>query len=327
MFADSIGRWAGALSLIIFLCGEQALRAKTIEVEVGGVDSSSVTAASSPLTLAPPENLAPPSTPTAGTPATSSETVIQTQDLSSPENLSVGSSKNRRIRAPQNLSFYNFLSAGFVVSDSDPVEPLGKVFASSDDPESFTPPEKDHVALDNPAKSKVGDLWTIYRLKGGCLDDPDLSFQGSLADVLAVVQVEEIVKNYARVKIIQGFSSFTAGDLVRDYAQDVKRWKRAQTKKNLPLAEIRCMVAGGPVIKILYQQMDMIVLTAGTRRGVVEGMTFELDEQAERVTEGAPLLRQIGSAEVFYSGNTYCLACVTQSHDGIQKGFTAIYRP
>jgi len=37
-------------------------------------------------------------------------------------------------------------------------------------------------------------------------------------------------------------------------------------------------------------------------QGVVEGMTFELDEQAERVTEGAPLLRKLALRKFFTAG-------------------------
>jgi hypothetical protein len=261
------------------------------------------------------------------TASASPETVIQSPELLSPGDTNENSAKNKRTRASQSLSFYSFLAAGFVVSDSEPGDVLGKVIAASEDHMNYSQPAEAHVQLVKPSRSKIGDLWTVYHLYEKSLEDSDVNFQGSWGETRAVVQVEEILKNVAKVKIIEGFEPFEEGDLVRDYGIDVKRWKRAQTKKNLPPAEIRCYVAGGAALNMNFNQLDNIVLTAGARKGVVEGMVFELDQKNEQGDGGGAVLIPAGTAEVFYCGNTYSLARVTQSMYVIRKGFTAIYRP
>ncbi len=234
--------------------------------------------------------------------------------------------KTKRVRTSQSFSFYSFLSSGFVINDSESSDILGKVYTFEGDPLMFSKPNEAHVKLDKPARSKVGDLLTIYRLYEQSLNASS-GFQGSWAEIEAVVQIEGMDKDIVQVKILEGFKPFSGGDLARDYGADVKRWKKAQIKKPLPMAGIDCFVAGGDPLNSTYRREDTIVLTAGSRKGVVEGMLFELDRKTDRGLAGQPLFNTIGSAEVFYSGNSYSLARVVQSKDVIQKGFTARYRP
>jgi hypothetical protein len=324
--------WSGGALFLALLSPGWFLYAKTIEVEIGAEDNASPSASSGSLTLAPTgasgaavESQAPTQVPKT-TPA-SPETVIQSPELLSPGETNENSAKNKRTRASQGLSFYSFLAAGFVVSDSEPGDVLGKVIAASGDPLNYSQPSEAHARLVKPSRSKIGDLWTVYHLYENSLEDSDVNFQGSWGETRAVVQVEEIIKNVAKVKIIEGFEPFGEGDLVRDYGIDVKRWKRAQTKKNLPPAEIRCYVAGGAALNMNFNQWDNIVLTAGARKGVGEGMVFEMDQKTEQRGGGEAVFVSAGAAEVFYCGNTYSLARVTQSTEVIRKGFTAIYRP
>jgi hypothetical protein len=235
--------------------------------------------------------------------------------------------KTKRVRTSQNFSFYSFLSSGFVINDSEPRDILGKVYTFEGDPLMFSKPIEAHVKLDKPARSKVGDLLTIYRLYEQSLNASQSEFQGSWAEIEAVVQIEGIDKDVAQVKILEGFKAFSGGDLARDYGADVKRWKKAQIKKALPMAGIDCFVAGGDPLNSTYRREDTIVLTAGSRKGVVEGMLFELDRKTDRGLAGPPLFNTFGTAEVFYSGNSYSLARIVQSKDVIQKGFMARYRP
>lgn len=258
---------------------------------------------------------------------TDTETVVPKKEPVQAPARTVPSLKLKRVRAAQDISFYSFLSSGFVVMDSEPREILGLVYAFEGDPMSYSQPSEAHVKLDHPTRSKVGDLLTIYHLYKKSLDNSELGFQGSWAEIQAVVQIQEIIKDMARVKIIEGFQPFSNGDMARDYGIDVKRWKKAQTKKNLPLADISCSVAGGYPLNVQYKQTDTIVLTAGSDKGLVEGMVFELDRKTDRGLEGNPLFNPLGFAEVFFCGNQYSLARVTESRDGIQKGFAAFYRP
>jgi hypothetical protein len=235
--------------------------------------------------------------------------------------------KSKRVRTSQNFSFYSFLSAGFVINDAESRDVLGKVYAFEGDPSMFSKPMEAHVKLVKPARSKVGDLLTIYRLYEHSLDTPESDFQGSWAEIEAVVQIEDMDKDVAQVKILEGFKTFSKGDMARDYGSDVKRWKKAQIKKNLPMTEVECYVAGGDPLYSFYKSEDTIVLTAGSRKGIVEGMLFELDQKTDRGLAGPPLYNTFGSAEVFFSGNSYSLARVVQCRDKIQKGFVARYRP
>jgi len=314
MYVKTTRGGLGAIVLILFFQGSQALFAKTVEVEVGGDDTATNSVSTGPSTLT-------------GTQAASPETLVRNQDMDSPADGSGSSPSGKRVRAPQDFSFYSFLASGFVVSDSEPSGVMGKVVTLAGDPLNYSQPSEPHIQLEKPSRSKVGDLLTVYHLFDDSLSGSGLNFQGSWAETRAVVQVEEIVKNVATVKIIQSFAPFAGGDQVRDYGIDVKRWKRAQTKKNLPLTEIHCYVAGGPAMNMNFKQSDNVVLTAGDRKGVVEGMVFAVGKKVERGSEGDPVVTQIGSAEVFYCGNSYSLARVTRSQEVIQQGFTAVYRP
>ncbi len=321
-----------ALCLMLAAFPQGSVSAKTIEIEENVQNPTTAPASSAPLTLAPVTTsstsaVVHETAPLATAPVSSPETVIAASATGSSNVENGDLPQSPKVRAPQDLSFYSFLMSGFVVQDGERVEALGKVAVPSDGSLGYAPPQKAQVLLADTSKCKVGDIWTVYHLEENILDEPELNFQGSLGDIRAVIQVEEITKNFATVNIIQSFRPFEPEDQVRDYALDVKRWKRAQTKKPLPSAEIRCFVAGGSRIKDSYDQLDTVILTAGTRKGLVEGMKFDLDQKTDEGAMGGVRFNKIGTAEVFYCGTTYSLARILQSQDGIQKGFTAIYRP
>ena len=81
------------------------------------------------------------------------------------------------------------------------------------------------------------------------------------------------------------------------------------------------------LLSLLFNQSDFIILTAGTRKGVVEGQTFELRQNRGRGLFKDPEHVLKGKARVFYAGANYSMAQIIESRESIQKGFEADYRP
>jgi hypothetical protein len=76
-----------------------------------------------------------------------------------------------------------------------------------------------------------------------------------------------------------------------------------------------------------HTQTDFIILTAGARDGVVEGMDFQLREEKGVAPAGEVSNRPFGMARVLYAGEDHAMARILYSHRPILVGFEARYQP
>ena len=114
---------------------------------------------------------------------------------------------------------------------------------------------------------------------------------------------------------------------MKPYDSEIQRWKDAHAKQALPTKPIQCKVAGGEPNRTQMEETDFIILTAGAKKGVVEGQVFELRNSREMGFMEKPLQILAGKAQVFYVGPDYAMARILKSSVGIQKGFDAVYQP
>ena len=237
----------------------------------------------------------------------------------SPEN------KSARVRISEKIGFYYFLRSGFLVSDDSKVSPVGNVLGSSNNGELYQTGDKNFVDLSQGQNElKPGDLLVVYRL-GRRLDESHSGFSGIWVRNLAVVKVLEVEKKRCYVEAKKSFFPFKAGDKVRLYDDEIKRWKQAQVKKALPDHPVSGFVTLAEPNDLFAVQTDFIVLTVGSKKGVVEGQRFLLKKTL--YTGGPPAHGTQGLAQVFYVGSNYSMAQVIYSDEPIRKGFEAVYQP
>lgn len=230
-----------------------------------------------------------------------------------------------RARISDNVGFYYFVKAGYV-AESSTLHPIGKVAGSFDYNQSFSLPKTTFVeSFSNRVKVSPDDLLVVYRTVNPIGDsqnlDPDYQVEN-----LAIVKVIEVQKNRYRVKVIKSFYPFKEGDLVEAYDIEIQRWKQAQTKKPLPTHPVNCKVAGGVLGQRTYNQLDFIFLSAGTKKGVVEGQVFQLKEAIDTGFLQDSARKPHGQAQIIYAGPEYSTAQILFNDEPIGQGFEAVYQ-
>ncbi len=299
--------------------------AKTIEVEE---DSESLSASPTPVAVSPAQKT---QKTTAKSITTKTKPVLNNNDTLE---ASPSGSLTARVRAGDNISFYYFTKAGFVANQPSQIPSIGKIVGDLSENEtsgsgdiSYSMAKKPYVEISSKVELKKGDLLVVYQFGPDKLNEPRSNFTGFLVENNAIVKVSSAQKKYCEIEIVKSFTPFHAGDHVKYYSDELQRWRKAQTKKSMPNKEVRCFVAGGDPQKSGYSQTDFIVLTAGSNNGVVEGQTFQICQPVRNSGISDELHVPRGMARVFYAGPNYSMAQILSSHEAIQKGFEAIYRP
>ena len=232
-----------------------------------------------------------------------------------------------RVRISDKVGFYYFVSASFLVSDPAQIHSIGKVIGSSDESLNFSTPKKTYIELSSDInKVKPDDLLVVFRSVIP-IHEPRSSASGYQIENLAIVKVVEIQKRRVLVEVKDSFGPFQDGDRVESYENEIKRWKQAQIKKELPAHAIRSFVLGGNLGRQNYEQTDFIYLSAGTKTGVVEGQNFELRQLMNTGAMEEPIHAPQGLAQVIFAGPNFSTAQIINNNGPIQKSFEAIYQP
>ncbi len=236
----------------------------------------------------------------------------------------------RRARISDDVGFYYFLKSGSVSPDPDQLPAIGKVATIESFGLSYSTPKKTYILLEPKAQKQVKakDLLVVYRAKE-YFQEAKSGFSGYCVQNLAVVKVLEVQQRRCLVQVVESFFPFEDGDPVRLYEDELSRWKQSQVNKNLPEHAVKCYVAGGENMDIrhFWTTSDFIILTAGSKKGIVEGQEFELRKFENRLDKSESLHIPVGNVEVFYAGPNYSLARIKTSHIPVEAGFEAFYDP
>ncbi len=302
------------------------LRAATIEVEQEDEDIAA------PAT--PGASTAPSMTSTAS-PASAPPTAVPTSPASATTSggTTVGVAFEaapalHRVRISDNVGFYYFVKAGYI-TNPDRLSPIAHVIGSFDYNLSYSTAKRTYIETDSDQiKLSPDDLLVVYRADLP-LEEPHSGALGFQVQNLAIVKVVDVQRQRYQVEVVQSFSPFKEGDKVEAYDTEIQRWKQAQAKKPLPAHPVTCFVAGGTqeAGQQSYNEEDFIFLTAGTRKGVVEGQTFQLRKVLETGLLQEPIRPLVGEIQVIFAGPDCSTARILHNSEPILKGFEADYQP
>ncbi|HVZ81976.1 MAG TPA: hypothetical protein VHE12_14405 [bacterium] len=321
--------------LVLVMLLARPVWAATIEVESDEDEPTGTpTVVISPAEKAPVEKVIPTSTPTPlpeptlapTAPPTVAPTSVTGEGTVGPEE-KMGTQKPRpRVRVSDKVNFFSFVQAGYLVGDPTEVQGIGTVVGIGN-VENFTVGQKSAVDIDAARYPvKKGDLFFVYRCDRS-IQELHLGHLGFQVENLGLVEVIEVQKLRHLVVVKKSFKPFMAGDQVVPYENEVKRWKRAQIKKPLPDQPIRAYVAGLDGARGHFSASDHILITAGSKKGVVEGQKFSLFEVHQGEFDKEDLGIPTGVAQVLYCGPECSIATILTSHEPIEAGFQAVYRP
>ncbi len=233
----------------------------------------------------------------------------------------------KRVRISDKVGFYYFVSSGFFVSDPSQLHSIAKVIGSADESLNFSTPKRTYIELSSDHDTvKPDDLLVVFRAVH-LVHEPHSGVSGYPVENLAIVKVVEVQKKRVLVEVQESFGPFQSGDRVETYDNEIKRWKQAQIKKELPPHPITCFVLGGRPDRQNYAQTDFIYLSAGTKTGVVEGQNFDLREIVDTGGMEEPLHVPRGIAQVVFTGLNYSTAQIIRSNASVKKSFEAVYQP
>jgi hypothetical protein len=220
-------------------------------------------------------------------------------------------------------TFDYFLRSGYTADNILDIQAVGKV-AGNDGPErAYSVPQKVYVdLLEDKTDLALGDLLVVFDDIGG-ITESHSGFSKRLIKNLAVVKIREIQKKRCLVEIVKSYAAFEKGARLKPMAREKAFWNKTRIKKNPPDHSIKCFVAQGDPDRDYWNQADYVILTAGSKQGVIEGLIFELrktklDDQEESVR---------GKAMVFFVGPDYAVAEIVSNSESITSGFAAIYKP
>jgi hypothetical protein len=279
-----------------------------------------------------PASMPPPSTPTLVPKktlvATPTPTIVSSKSQENDEVPAYSFVPSRkRVRISDKVGFYYFVSAGFLSSDPGRIPSIGTVIGSGDYNQNFTTPKRTYLQLKSDyTKVMPEDLLVIFRTVLP-IQEPHSGDLGFQVENLAIVKVIEIQKERVLVEVKESFRPFQEGDRVEVYENEIRRWKQAQVKKSLPSQPLKCFVVGGEANRQNYEQADFIYLSAGSKKGVVEGQNFDLREITDTGAMEESLHTLRGVAQVIFSGPDSSTAQIISNHESIQKSFEAVYQP
>jgi hypothetical protein len=224
------------------------------------------------------------------------------------------------------VNFNYFLTSGYAANDISGIPAVGKVSGTPELDGSLSTAKSLYVTVPNDkTKLEPGEKLIVFG-DGGALRVKDSGFNKRFIKNLAILKVREGEGRRYLADVLTSYDDISLGNPVKLYTGEKEIWDKAQVAKEFPTHPIKCFVAGGERGRDNWNQTDYVILTAGTKQGVVEGLIFQLWE--------VPWSKNVkldgnarGFAKVFYTGSSYSLARIQEGSDSIFNGFEAIYNP
>lgn len=238
----------------------------------------------------------------------------------------MSANSKERVRISDKVNFFNFVQAGYLASDPGQVPSIGTIVKTGAI-ENYTLAQKPAMEVDSDSyQVKNGDLFFVCRCEKA-VQEPHTGFLGYQVENLALVEVIEAQKTRHLLEVKKSFKPFLPGDHLVPYETEVKRWKQAQLKKPLPDHPVLAFVAGFDSPRTQYIATDIVLIAAGSKKGVVEGQKFQFFRVRQGEFEKEDLDLPIGSAKILYCGPDYSIARILTCSEPIETGFQAVYRP
>jgi hypothetical protein len=245
-------------------------------------------------------------------------------------NPSVGQKAGQYIQASTgedtDVNFNYFLTSGYVANDISNIPSIGKVIGTPELDGSLSTAKTLYISVPkDKAKLEPGEKLIVFG-DDGVISEKKSGFEKRFIKNLAILRVREGIGTRYLTDVITSYDFIPTGSPVKLYAGEKNLWEKSQVAKEAPDHPIKCYVAGGDRSKEVWDQNDYIILTAGTKQGVVEGLSFELMEFPLGHNDKAEGFSR-GFAKVFYAGSNYALARIQSGAGSIYSGFEALYKP
>ena|GEM_PF-3397275 len=224
------------------------------------------------------------------------------------------------------VNFNYFLTSGYAANDITGIPSVGKVSGTPELDGSLSTAKTLYVAVPNDKiKLEPGEKLIVFG-DGGPLQEINSGFKKRFIKNLAILKVREGEGRRYLADVLTSYDFIPLSSPVKLYSGEKEIWDKAQVAKEFPTHSVKCFVAGGERGRDNWNQTDYVILTAGTKQGVVEGLIFQLWEipwDKKVKLDGTAR----GFAKVFYAGSSYSLARIQEGSDSIFSGFEAIYNP
>ena len=224
------------------------------------------------------------------------------------------------------VNFSTFLTSGYAANDISGIPSVGKVSGTPELDGSLSTAKTLYVqVVSSKTKLEPGEKLIVFG-DGGPLRERNSGFNKRFIKNLAILKVREGEGRRYLADVLTSYDDIPMGSPVKLYSGEKEIWDKAQVAKEFPTHLIKCFVAGGERGRDNWNQTDYVILTAGTKQGVVEGLTFQLWEVPwDKNVKLDGTAR--GSAKVFYAGSSYSIARIQAGSYSIFKGFEAVYNP
>ena len=224
------------------------------------------------------------------------------------------------------VNFDYFLTSCYVADNVSNIPAVGKVTGSTELDGSITTAKSLYVVVPNDKlKLEPGEKLIVFG-DVGALREKNSGFNKRLIKNLAILQVREGEGRRYLTDVVTVYDEIPVGSPVKLYSGEETVWEKTQVAKESPNHPIKCYVAGGERGRESWNQTDYVILTAGAKQGVVEGLIFQLWE--------IPWSKNVkldgvcrGFAKVFYVGGNYSIARIQEGSGSISAGFEALYQP
>jgi hypothetical protein len=224
------------------------------------------------------------------------------------------------------VNFSYFLTSGYAANDISGIPSIGKVSGTPELDGSLSTAKTLFIAVPNKKiKLNPGEKLIVFG-DDGLLLEKNSGFKKRFIKNLAILKVREGEGKRYLADVLTSYDFIPLGSPVKLYSGEKQIWDKAKVAKEFPTKPIKCYVAGGERGRDNWNQTDYVILTAGAKQGVVEGLIFQLWE--------VPWDKNIkldgvsrGFAKVFYAGASYSLARIQEGSGSIFNGFEAIYNP
>jgi hypothetical protein len=224
------------------------------------------------------------------------------------------------------VTFGYFLTSGYAATDISNIPSIGKVVGTPELDASLSTAKSLYVlVLNEKTKLDLGEKLIVFG-DVGSLREKKSGFNKRFVKNFAILKVREGIGRRYLADVVTSYDLIPAGSPVKLYSGEKILWDKAQVAKEPPTHSIKCYVAGGERGRDAWNQTDYLILTAGTKQDVTEGLTFELWETSLNKNGKVDGISR-GFAKVFYTGSNYCLARIQSGSSSISSGFEAIYKP
>jgi hypothetical protein len=255
------------------------------------------------------------------------EEAVDEDNLAAAENdeSTIADTKHTGVNA-NDVNFSYFLTSGYAANDISSIPSVGKVSGTPELDGSLSTAKSLYIVVPNEKTKLDPGVKLIVFGDGGPLVEKNSGFNKRFIKNLAILKVREGEGKRYLADVVTSYDDIPPDSPVKLLSGEKSIWDKSQIAKEFPTKTIKCFVAGGERGRDNWNQTDYIILTAGTKQGVVEGLIFQLWE--------VPWNKNVkldgdsrGFAKVFYSGATYSLARIQQGSGSIFNGFEAIYNP